>query len=210
VELGELRAALNSHASVRDSVVVVRRGARGEEVLVGYYVSRQAMEEEELRRHMGERVLMETVPEVYVHLRKLPLTLNGKVDCKALAMMEDAGAKIARPYIGPRTEVEAVLAGFWREVLGVERVSVEDNFFGLGGHSLLATQIISRTREAFQVKLTLGNLFASPTLEGFAGVVEGALLEQADLTNLDDMLDLLEQMDEGEAEGLLVGEGSHP
>jgi len=157
---------------------------------------------------MAERVLLETVPEVYVYLRKMPLTLNGKVNVEGLPEWE-MGAEVARPYIGPRTEMEEVVTGIWREVLSVERVSVEDNFFKIGGHSLLATQVISRVREALQVKLALGDLFASPTLESFAGLVEGAILEQADLTNLDEILDLLEQMDEGEAEGLLVGEGEN-
>ncbi|HEX8846855.1 MAG TPA: amino acid adenylation domain-containing protein, partial [Pyrinomonadaceae bacterium] len=88
VELGELRAALNSHAGVRDSLVLVRQDGRGREALVSYYVARREIESEELRRHMAERVLLETVPEVYVYLRKMPLTLNGKVNVEGLPEWE--------------------------------------------------------------------------------------------------------------------------
>jgi len=85
VELNELRLALSAHAQVRDAVVVLRKdGAGGREQLVGYYVGREAVAAEELRAHMQERVIGETVPQWYVHLRRLPLTLNGKVNVAAL------------------------------------------------------------------------------------------------------------------------------
>ncbi len=168
VELGELRAALNSHQGVRDSLVLVRQGAGGREVLVGYYVSRQEIDSEELRRHMAERVLVETVPEVYVHLRKMPLTLNGKVNPEGLPPWEAAGEQRGVEYVGARDEVEAELSAIWCGVLGVERVSVGDNFFSLGGHSLLATQVVSQVRERLGVEVGLKQLFERPTIEELA------------------------------------------
>ncbi len=211
VELGEVEAALRQQGGVSEAVVLVS-GTGVDKRLVAY-VSVAGNDEQiggpELRQRIREQLPEYMAPARVVIVERLPLTANGKIDRRALTLMDDGGAEVARPYIGPRTEVEEVVAGIWRGVLSVERVGVEDNFFEIGGHSLLATQVISRVREALQVKLALGDLFASPTLESFAGVVEGAMLEQADLTNLDEMLDLLEQMDEGEAEGLLVGEGEN-
>ena len=175
VELQELRSALVMHPQVRDAVVVVRRDGQGREQLVGYYVSRQAIESGELREQMRERVIVETVPTQFVHLRRLPLTLNGKVNIEALPV---AGEDNSRGGVGegvrvePRTEEEGKLVEIWREVLGRERVGIHDNFFELGGHSLLATQLISRVRESFQVELPLRMLFAIPTVAELAERLE--------------------------------------
>jgi amino acid adenylation domain-containing protein len=205
IEREEVRAAVSSHPGVRDCLVVTRPNARGEAALVCYYVARRELDAAELRAHAAARVVAEAVPEGWVHLRRMPLTLNGKVDEAGLPVWGGAGGAGARGvYVAPRTAVEERLCEVWREVLRVERVGVRDNFFELGGHSLLATQILSRTREAFQVKLNVSELFAAPTPESFAAVVEAAILEQADLSNLDEMLNLLEQAGEDEAEGLLA------
>ena len=75
-------------------------------------------------------------------------------------------------YLAPRTETEQRLAAIWQEVLRVERIGVNDNFFDLGGHSLLATQVISRAREAFGLNVALANLFDSPTVAGLASHVD--------------------------------------
>src|SRR3982751_1271112 len=114
---------------------------------------------------LGE-VLSEVVPQVFIHLRRLPLTLNGKVNFEALPDIEEALNSVAKEVSGPRGEVAELVAGVWTEVLGVERVGVHDNFFELGGHSLLATQVVSRLREACGVELPLRTLFESPTIEG--------------------------------------------
>jgi amino acid adenylation domain-containing protein len=179
VELGEIRSALNKHAQIRDSVVVTRRDARGNDVLVAYYVARQEIDVSILRSFLLESVIEETIPNVFVHLKKLPLTLNGKVNHAALPSLEEARQQqLKRNYTAPRNATQEVLAGIWSEVLSVERISIKDNFFELGGHSLLATQVMSRVREAFQAEVPLRALFETPTIEGIATRVEAAL--QAD------------------------------
>jgi acyl carrier protein len=124
---------------------------------------------------MMERVIAETVPQWYVHLRRLPLTLNGKVNVEALPEPwesegngEGVGAGGKEGSGEARTEAEAQLVHIWREVLGRERVRIDDNFFELGGHSLLATQLISRVHQCFQVELPLRMLFATPTVAELA------------------------------------------
>jgi len=111
------------------------------------------------------------VPSAFVVLEAFPVTPNGKVDRAALPVPDTAGAREGA-YAPPRTESEERMAGIWAEVLGVERVGVEESFFDLGGHSLLATRVASRVREAFGVDLPLRALFEAPTVAGLSRRVE--------------------------------------
>ena len=164
VELNELRLALSAHAKVRDAVVMLRKdGVGGREHLVGYYVGREAIAAEELRWHMQERVLAETVPQWFVHLRRLPLTLNGKVNLAALPApwVEE---RVGIEYVAPRTDAEQSLRKIWHEVLGIEKIGVHDNFFDLGGQSMLMLKVHHKIRDVFQHGLTLIELFKYPTI----------------------------------------------
>src|SRR5262249_5048641 len=124
----------------------------------------------ELRAHLRARLPEYMIPSSFVELDVLPLNANGKVDRRALAA-RDAREAEGEARIAPRTAVEEVVAGFWTEVLGRERVGVEDDFFDLGGHSLLAAQVVSRVGSTFQVKLPLRRLFDQPTVAGLAAAV---------------------------------------
>ena len=108
------------------------------------------------------------VPGVIVGLEALPLTPNGKVDRKWLASQEVEAGKKSGEYVAPQTEMEKKLCRIWEEVLGVERVGVEDDFFQMGGHSLLATQIMSRVEKQTGVKLPLREMFQYPKLREMA------------------------------------------
>ena len=110
------------------------------------------------------------VPAAWVLLDRLPLTANGKVDRAALPAPEERGEGGA--YVAPRSPVEQVLAGIWEEVLELQRVGVEDDFFALGGHSLVAAQVTSRVLKAFSVELPLRLLFEHPTVAALAAEVE--------------------------------------
>ena len=110
------------------------------------------------------------VPSGIIVLAELPLNQNGKVDWRALPIPE----KVFMPdhMVAPRNQYEKRLAAIWRGVLGIESISVEDNFFSLGGHSLLATQVLSRIREEFDTELALRVIFEAPTLALLALAVE--------------------------------------
>jgi amino acid adenylation domain-containing protein len=178
VELGEVEAALRQHPDVRDVTVVARRDEPGDRRLVAYVVGGQGvrgLSVTQLREHLRASLPEYMLPSAFVTLEALPLNSNGKVDRRALpapeAVRQEAGSVSAEP----RTPVEAMLAGMWREVLKVERIGVRENFFELGGHSLLATQVVARVRKAFKVELPLRSVFDTPTVAGLAVRVEAAL-----------------------------------
>ena len=166
IELGEIEAVLAALPGVREAVVVARENPAGDRRLVAYVVGDVAAET--LLQALRERLPDYMVPSALVILPALPLTPSGKVDRKALPAPERAEER----YRAPRTPVEELLAGLWAEVLGLERVGVDDHFFGLGGHSLLATRVTSRLRAALGVEVPLQDLFAAPRLADFAARVE--------------------------------------
>ncbi len=202
VELGELREKLNEHPDIRDSVVVITGGG-AEAVLVAYYVSRQELEVGRLRVWLRDRVIEETIPNVFVRLKKMPLTVNGKINYAALPAPEHIRPKMAQSYVAPRTPTEEILAGIYADVLGLQRVGVLDNFFEMGGHSLLATQVIVRLRASFQIELPLHHMFEQPTVAGLAAIVIETQAAQADSEEIAQILEELNQLSEDEAESLL-------
>ncbi|HYH80099.1 MAG TPA: amino acid adenylation domain-containing protein, partial [Longimicrobium sp.] len=176
IEPGEVEGRLLEHPGVRDAVVLAREDVPGEKRLVAYWVPAAEAGVDgakTLREHLS-RVLPEyMVPAAYVELEALPLSPNGKVDRRALPA-PDGDAYARQGYEAPLGETETALAAIWAAVLGVERVGRWDQFFELGGHSLLAVQVVSRVRQALEVELTLGDLFARPVLADFARGLRGA------------------------------------
>ena len=124
-----------------------------------------------LRRFLAEKLPESMVPSAFVLLDRLPLTANGKLDRKALPAPGALRQGMGSAYIAPRNALEKVLAGFYSELLGVDPVGVDDNFFDHGGHSLLVTQLASRVRKTFKLDLPLRLLFEEPTVGRLARLV---------------------------------------
>jgi amino acid adenylation domain-containing protein len=203
VEPGEVEAVLASHPEVREAVVVARGETAAERMLVAYVVpaGSTAPSSAALRAWLGERLPEYMVPGAVVVLDRIPLTVHGKVDRRALPAPEQGAPEEAR--VAPRTAAEEQVAAIWSEVLGVGRVGVHDDFFELGGHSLRATQVVSRVRAAFGVDdLSLRDLFDAPTVSDFAARVE-ARAPQCSAEATEDRLEWLESLSEEEALRLL-------
>jgi amino acid adenylation domain-containing protein len=173
IELGEIEATLQQHPAVREVVVLGREDVPGDKRLVAYVVAENPPADlvDQLRAHLRASLPEYMVPAAFVTLDALPLTENGKIDRKALPA-PDVSAQLKAAYVAPRTPTEEILAGALGEVLGIERVGVEENFFDLGGHSLLAMRVISRVRQALFVELPLRDLFAAPTISRLAARIE--------------------------------------
>lgn len=166
IELGEIEARLLEHPALREAALIARQNPAGEAELVAYVVARDACPgAQTLRQHLAERLPEHMLPGAYVMLPALPLTPNGKLDRAALPAPERGGQ---RAYRAPRNDRETLLAGIWAEVLGVEKVGLDDHFFELGGHSLTATSLVSRLRSALNLEVPVRALFQHPTLGAFA------------------------------------------
>ncbi|HEV7395286.1 MAG TPA: amino acid adenylation domain-containing protein, partial [Pyrinomonadaceae bacterium] len=177
IELGEVEAALVENPYVREAVVVPQLDMTGEKRLVAYLVGDQDQLRRlgELRAFLKKKLPEYMIPVAFVTLDKLPLSSNGKVDRARLPVPSESRPEVEASFAAPGTMVEEVLVQMWADILGVERVGVNDDFFDLGGHSLLATQVVTRVRETFQVELPLRRLFESPTIGGLAESIESEL-----------------------------------
>lgn len=194
VEPGEIEACLCAHPGVEQAAVVAHEELRGERRLFAYLVPARAEAPAvaELRAHVRHALPEQMVPSAFVVLDALPLTPNGKVDRRALPT-PDEGERIPDPQRrASQGPLEARLAEIWADVLGLDQVGVNDDFFDLGGHSLLATQVISRVGEAFGVELPLRRLFEAPTVAGLALEVT---LCQAEETSPEQVAALLTELD---------------
>ena len=164
IELGEIQAVLARHEAVRDAAVIVR-----DDRLIAY-VAGGGVDSAELRRFAARHLPDHMVPAAVVELDALPLTANGKLDRRALPA-PDFSAKVSSRT--PRTPEEETLAGLFAEVLGLERVGVDDGFFDLGGDSIIAIQLVSRARRSGLV-ITPREVFQHQTVEELAAVARPA------------------------------------
>ncbi|MEU3424888.1 amino acid adenylation domain-containing protein [Streptomyces gardneri] len=170
VELGEIATALSGHPEVAHAAVVVHE-ATGTKRLVGYVVREDSAGPADetlgrrLREHLKAGLPDYMVPSALVTVATLPLTVNGKLDVKALPAPDFAGTGLGE-IRAPRTPQEETLCALFAEVLGLagDSVGIDSDFFDLGGHSLLATRLVSRARTALDVELAIRDLFEAPTV----------------------------------------------
>jgi non-ribosomal peptide synthase protein (TIGR01720 family) len=173
IELGEIETVLRTHAQVRHAAVLARQD-NGHKRLVAYVVG--PADPAALREHLARSLPDYMIPAAFVTLDALPVNTNGKLDRDALPAPEPQ-AQPAGQYEPPTTKTEAILAGIWADVLGVDRVGIRDNFFALGGDSILSIQVVSRTRQA-GLLMTAKDLFTHQNVAALAEVV--STIEVAD------------------------------
>ncbi len=171
IELGEIKNSLSQHDQIRETLVIAYEDLV-EKRLVAYFVSRadDAISNQDLREFLGQKLPSYMIPSAFLQIEKFPLTTSGKIDRRALP--KPSFEQINTEFVPPRTEIEVKIAEIWSQVLGIDTIGVDDNFFAVGGHSLLATQVISRLFQVFGVKLSFISFFSTPTIAGLSQEIE--------------------------------------
>jgi amino acid adenylation domain-containing protein len=179
IEIGEIESALESHDDVAQAVVLARTFKNTDRKLVAYIVpAGPAIDVAALRSFLQRKLPEYMIPAIFVPLEKLPLTRNGKLDRSALPDPEAArGEQVA--FVAPRTAEEQILAGIWARVLNLERVGIDDDYFGLGGDSIRSIQIVSLSRER-GLFFALHQLFQFPTVRRLAEALRDQQAQSAE------------------------------
>ena len=169
IELGEIEAVLNEHPAVQEAVVIAREDSPGDKRLAAYLVSvGETPSSRELRERLQEKLPDYMIPSHFVFLRELPLSPNAKVDRKSLPALEKGEAKTERTYEPLENDFERSIAAIWKEVLNINSVGRQDNFFDMGGHSLHVVRVHSRLRNIISQQLSMTDLFRFPTIRSLA------------------------------------------
>ncbi|MDD1157452.1 amino acid adenylation domain-containing protein, partial [Pseudomonas sp. TNT2022 ID291] len=212
IELGEIEARLLELTEVREAVVLAVEGVGGLQ-LVGYLVPSdaalltadaqvQAALRDQLKASLLRNLPDYMVPTHLLFIEQMPLSANGKLERRALPGIEALLAM--RSFRAPQTELECQVAAVWAQLLGVEQVGLDDDFFSLGGHSLLATQLIARVREQLGVEVELKSVFTATRLDAFCDQVQTAKTAHSPLQDeLAKSLEALKRLSGDELEQLI-------
>ncbi|MCC5644529.1 amino acid adenylation domain-containing protein [Nostoc sp. CHAB 5824] len=170
IELGEIEKVLIEHPAVREVVILALEQQPGDKELVAYFVPEQGQTStiNELRNYLKGILPDYMVPALFVLLDAMPLLPNGKVNRSALQLPTGLRSTIAVTYEAPSSEIERAIATIWQEVLKLEKVGINNNFFDLGGHSLLMVQVKQKLDSAFNKELSIVELFQHPTIHSLA------------------------------------------
>jgi acyl carrier protein len=173
VELGEVECALLEHPAVKEVAAVGRRVPSDDTQLLAYFVpiGGHMPTVTELRSFLQAKLPDYMVPSVFVRLRALPYTPNGKLDYSALPAPERLRPELDVAYVAPKSALEQRIVTLWQEVLGLEQVGVDDNFFDLGGDSLLLAQVQCQLQDLLQRDLSIVDLFEHPTIDALVEYV---------------------------------------
>ncbi len=186
VEPAEIAATLETHADLAAVAVNAFRQADGQYSLVAYFVPQPPVDlgeqpatwPERLRSFLRARLPAAFVPQFFVVVAEIPLLPNGKLDRRRLPIPSEQTIE-RPPHIEPTTEVEKTLAAIWQDLLSLEQVGVDDDFFAAGGHSLLATRVITRISQQLSVTLPLRTIFETPTIRGLAELIEKLRMDRS-------------------------------
>jgi amino acid adenylation domain-containing protein len=176
VELGEIESVLAQHPSIRAVSVIDREDRVRDKRLVAYIVTDKSADSidnlsRELRAFLQSKLPDYLIPSAFVEIDILPLTLNGKVDRRALPAPEDSRQASRDTFVSPRDDLELQLTKIWERVLGIQPIGITDNFFDLGGNSLTAVRLFAEIAATFEKNLPLSMLFKAPTIGQLAAVI---------------------------------------
>jgi amino acid adenylation domain-containing protein len=179
IELGEIENKLQAHQGIKEAVLVAKENKKNDQTLVAFMVKEASQEEPgnqfnviELREYLSRELPDYMMPAQFVCLEKIPLTPNGKIDVRKLKQYEGENLKLGETYVAPGSDKEKRIACLWKELLNLEEVGIQDNFFDLGGNSLNIIQLNSRLKKEFNQEISVVSLFTYPTIRSFIEYLE--------------------------------------
>jgi len=174
IELGEIENSLHKHPGIKEAVVVAREHENGGNYLCAYIVTHDGkpFTISQLREHLTKELPDYMVPAYFIHLERIPLTTNGKIDRKALPGPDETFIDTGVEYAAPGTETEKKLASIWQQLLRLEKIGINADFFHLGGDSILVNRCIARIREALHAEIPLRKFFERPFIKALAEEIE--------------------------------------
>ncbi|MCP4149236.1 MAG: non-ribosomal peptide synthetase, partial [bacterium] len=176
IELGEIETRLLTHPGIKEAVVIARQSKSGEKNLCAYYVQTGKQQAEpDIRQYLAQSMPAYMIPGNIIKLEKIPLTINGKIDRKALTQIQITKHQ-PQAKLPPRNDNEKKLAEIWAEILETrrEKIGIDDDFFQIGGHSLRATLLSARIHKEFNVKLSLAEIFEKTTIRAQTETIRGS------------------------------------
>lgn len=199
IELAEIENILTQHELVEETCVTTQGEQLDNQQLIAYLVltdkslfNDQLTEEQRLKikkdlileakKHLGQSLPDYMIPKIYLFVERIPLTLNGKVDRKALPKPQKSDLQL-ESYVAPRDETEAALCEIWQSLFNIEKIGIFDDFFALGGNSLLAMRLVSAVRQAYQVELPLRIFFEKTTINDLAPEIISNLFDKKLMEN---------------------------
>lgn len=204
IELGEIKAKLSEHPAVHEAEVIVKEDELGNKYLVAYVIPQKEhfnlshiREYQQISQNSNtdinhqsnnltislksylKKLLPEyMVPNILMLLDSLPITANGKVDRHALPDPDKVRSELQQTFVAPRDTLELKLVHIWQDILGIQPIGINDNFFNLGGHSLVAVRLMAQVHEKFAQNMPLTTLFQAPTIEQMAIALREPMLSQ--------------------------------
>jgi amino acid adenylation domain-containing protein/non-ribosomal peptide synthase protein (TIGR01720 family) len=174
IEIGEIQSQLLKHNHIKDAVVLVKERENGDKYICAYFVSDEELTVNKLRTHLSIHLPEYMMPSYFIQVDKMPLTHNGKVDKKALPKPEEYTLCTGEEYVAATTDETNIMAEIWAEVLGLEKVGINDNYFALGGDSIKAIQIVSKLRE-LGINLNVKDILVHQTIDKLCSNVDSSI-----------------------------------
>ncbi len=186
VEIGEVEEVLMQHPLIKEAVVLAKKDKSGENILIGYYV--RSMEDtfsiEELQTSMLRKLPDYMIPTIFIEVKELPLSPNGKIDRKLLPEPNFTIINDTWSIVEPNNEIQRKLVEIWKKVLQIDRVGIENNFFSVGGHSFLVMTLIAAIEKELHVKVKLTTFLEHPTVKQLEKIISNNLNDNKTVNEL--------------------------
>ncbi len=174
IEMGEVEAAISQHPNVRETVVDIFGEKSTDQKLVGYLTLKNGtkLNATQLRNFLEEKIPEYMIPSTFMFLEKMPFATSGKIDRKNLPQPNNARPDLEQKFVASETNLEDWLTQLWQEVLGLEKIGIDDKFFELGGNSLQAAAFVAKVQKELNETVFIVSIFEAPTIREYAKFLE--------------------------------------